>query len=72
MNRNLQITYMQIRLLRLAAEEWQKTLTEANAIFSKNGVYDFICEYFDSFHIEGDFAILEEVEQYLVKREPLL
>jgi hypothetical protein len=36
-----------------------------NALFQKYGVYTYIEKFWDLFHIEGDFAVLDDVRQYL-------
>ena len=65
MNKNLQITYMQARLIRLASEEWNLSIKTVAGIFAKNNVFQFIRECFGIFHAEGDYAVLDNIVEYL-------
>ena len=65
MSEKLQILYMQARLVRLAAEEWNLSLKAANELFRKNNVYHYIADLWGLFHVEGDYAILDEIQTYL-------
>ncbi len=65
MSEKTQILFMQTRLLRLAAEHWNATITKVNEIFAGYGVFKFIEECFDEFHTEGDEAVLYDIEQLL-------
>lgn len=68
MNTQMQILYMQARLVRLAADEWKKTVNEINDIFAANDVYSYIEKLWDLFHIEGDMAVLEDIQEYLMSK----
>lgn len=65
MNENQQIIYMQARLVRLASEEWNMPIKAAAVLFAEYKVPAFIRECFGIFHVEGDYAVLEEIEEYL-------
>jgi hypothetical protein len=65
MGKETQITYMQARLVRLAMREWNLTMLAVNDIFQKYGVYHYIEKFWDLFHIEGDYAVLDDVRSYL-------
>ena len=65
MSERMQILFMQVRLVRLASEEWHISLEEANRIFRDWNVYGYIEELWGIFHIEGDHAVLEDIEKYL-------
>lgn len=65
MSEKSQIVFMQVRLLRLAAEEWNTTIQKANEIFDKYNLLKFIEECFDVFHMEGDCAVFEEIQTVL-------
>jgi hypothetical protein len=65
MDENQQITYMQARLIRLASEEWNLSIKTVAAIFEENNVFRFIRECFDIFHVEGDYAVLDNIVEYL-------
>lgn len=65
MNEKSQIVFMQVRLLRMAAEEWHTTIQKANEIFDKYNLLKFIEECFDVFHMEGNRAVFEEIQTVL-------
>ncbi|MBO4793227.1 MAG: DUF3791 domain-containing protein [Deltaproteobacteria bacterium] len=44
------------------------TVAKANEIFTRYGVYRFLEDCFELFHVEGDQAILEEIGQYLAHK----
>lgn len=68
MNDNQQITYMQARLVRLASEEWNMSIQKVVSIFAEWAVLKFIRECFDTFHVEGDYVILDDIVNYLSNR----
>ena len=55
-----QIIYMQARLMRLASEEWHRSIERITELFVKYNVLQYIEEGFGIFHVEGDEAVLEE------------
>ena len=63
-----QITLMQIRLLRLACARWRKSQIACADFFSKNKLYAFIRDNWDGFHIQGDEACLNDIEEMLKHR----
>lgn len=65
MDEERQILFMQIRMLRLAAERLQLSLKEAAELFEKFGALAFIRDGFGIFHVEGDEAVYDELCQYL-------
>lgn len=69
MNEKQQILYMQTRIVRLASEEWGRPISEIAGIFARYHVLQYIEECFGVFHVQGDEAILEDVENYLKNRE---
>lgn len=60
-----QILYMQTRIVRLAAEKWNTDVPAVCRIFSEMNVFEYIRQFFGIFHVEGDCAVLEDVEKYL-------
>ena len=68
MGKETQITFMQARIVRLATQEWGLSMHAVNALFQKYGIYAYIEKFWDPFHIEGDFAVLDDVRQYLEKK----
>ncbi len=65
MNENQQITYMQARIVRLASEEWNMSIEAVVSLFTEYEVLQFIRACFGIFHVEGDYAVLEDVADYL-------
>ena len=65
MSERLQILYMQVRLLRLASERWNSTIDDTTRIFKEKGVFDYIAGLWDLFHVEGDAAVLEDIDEYI-------
>ncbi len=65
MSENQQITYMQARLVRLAAKEWNMSIKAVVSLFSEFKVLKFIRECFGIFHVEGDYAVLDDIVEYL-------
>jgi len=68
MGKDIQITFMQARIVRLATQEWHLTMQSVNALFLRYGIYAYIEKFWDLFHIEGDMAVLQDVRQYLEKK----
>lgn len=62
MNRRTEIVFMQARLLRLASEEWHMSIQEVNILFDKYGVLKFIENCYDVFHMEGDYAVFDDIK----------
>lgn len=62
---------LQVRLFRLAMESWKKNQQEVALLFRKNGVYKFISDMYEEFHVQGDDANLREIETFLKGKEAL-
>ena len=65
MNERQQIIYMQARLMRLASKEWKKSIEIITELFVNYGVLQYVEDCFGIFHVEGDEAILDDIEIYL-------
>lgn len=65
MSESQQITYMQARLVRLASEEWNMSIKAVVSLFTEFKVLQFIRECFGLFHVEGDYAVLDDIIEYL-------
>ena len=61
MSEQNQIIFMQARLLRLASARWNVSIQDANRIFDKHHVFEFIRDCFGIFHTEGDEAVLDDI-----------
>ena len=68
MGEERQIHFMQVRLVRLAAEKWGRTIPAAARLMAENDVFRYIADCFGIFHVEGDRAVLEDIEEYLKGR----
>lgn len=68
MGEKQQILYMQTRLIRLASEKWNMSIEKLAEIFTEYKVLQYIEKCFGIFHVEGDEAVLEDVERYLKNR----
>ncbi len=68
MSTELQILYMQLRIVHLAATEWKSSIGEVNKIFAENDVYRFIENLWELFHVQGDKAVLEDIKEYLTNK----
>ena len=60
-----EIRYMKARLVRLASEEWHKSIEDVTDLFSQNDVFNYISVGYGIFHVEGDYAVLEDIKEYL-------
>ena len=65
MSQRTEIIFMQVRLLRLAAEEWNTSVQKVNALFDQYSILKFIEECYDVFHMEGDYAVFDEIKTVL-------
>ncbi len=65
MDEKLQILYMQMRLVRMAAKKWKTTVARAARFFDENGVFRYIEDFFGVFHVEGDLAVFDDIKIYL-------
>lgn len=65
MSEENQIIFMQTRLIRLAAEKWSKSIVKTNELFAKYKILYFIKDCFGIFHMEGDEAVLDDIEVFL-------
>ena len=65
MDERQQITYMQIRIVRMASENWHRSLAEVTLLFDRYSVLEYIEDNFGLLHLEGDEAIFEDVCGYL-------
>ena len=65
MNRNSEIVFMQTRLLRLASEQWHMSIQNVNKLFDKYSILKLIEDCYDVFHMEGDFAVFDEIQTVL-------
>ena len=72
MNEEQQILFMQIRLIRMTSEKLGLTLKQTAELFDKFKVLSFIRDCWGIFHIEGDNAVYEEIQEYLISKGAVL
>ena len=65
MSEKSEIVFMQVRLLRLASEEWHTTIQKVSRLFEKYGILKFIEDCYGVFHTEGDEAVFDEINVVL-------
>lgn len=68
MGERQQIIYTQARLMRLASEEWHKSVEGIAALLARYNVLQYIAECFGIFRVEGDEAVLEDIALYMKNR----
>ena len=68
MGEDMQALFMQARIVRLANGRWGISLAEAARLLLESGALEYVREGFDYFHLEGDQAVLDDVEDYLLDR----
>ena len=65
MDEKLQILYMQMRIVRMAARKWKTTIAHVARFFDENGVFKYIENFFGVFLVEGDLAVFNDIINYL-------
>lgn len=65
MSKKTEIVFMQARLLRLASEEWHIPIQKVNVLFDQYSILKFIEDCYDVFHMEGDYAVFDEITTVL-------
>ena len=68
MSREFEILFMQTRLIRLAAEEWKMPIGKVAALFRDMDVFGYIEAGDGIFHCEGDYAVLDDVSDFLSRK----
>lgn len=69
MSEKEEITFMQTRIIRLAAEEWHMKIEQIVDLFQKANVLEYIEKCYGIFHCESDEVVLEDIKDYLEKKE---
>lgn len=68
MMKRSEITYMQARIARLAAEKWGLSIREVGRILEECKVLEYIRDCWELFHLEGDEAVWEDLQPYLKRK----
>ena len=59
---------LQVRLFRLAQQEWNLSASECDEIFQKYDINDYISTCYEEFHVQGDDVNLADIKNYVDKR----
>lgn len=65
MSEETQALFMQARIVRLASLRWQTPIQRVATTLLDSGALAYVRDSFDFFHLEGDEAVLDDVEDYL-------
>lgn len=65
MNKSEEMTYMKVRLFRLAQQRWGLGFKECGAFFKEHHIYDLVDKFYESFHVQGDEVNLDEIEEVI-------
>lgn len=63
-----QMTFMEARIVRLASYRWNLPIEKIIELFKKVDVLGYIETGFGIFHCEGDDAVLDDIENFLMKK----
>ena len=69
MSEKLQALFMQARIVRLASLRWNLSLADAATLLLESGALAYVRDSYDYFHLEGDDAVLDDVEIFLAERK---
>lgn len=64
-----QIVYMQVRIVRMYAASHGLALARAARAFDDAGAFHYIADCWGLFHVEGDDAVLRDIESFLQAKE---
>lgn len=59
---------LQVRLFRLAQIRWDKNPKECEAIFNKYDINSYIETCYEEYHVQGDDANFDDIENYLTNK----
>ncbi|MDO4796603.1 MAG: DUF3791 domain-containing protein [Coriobacteriales bacterium] len=68
MSEEAQVVNMLVRISRLAAARWGLTLEQVMQVFAPTDALGYVARNFALLHMEGDDAVLDDVEEYLAAR----
>lgn len=64
-----EVLFMQARLFRMFRESKGLSAEEANRVFDSQGIWAFLESCYDALHLEGDEAILSDIDRKLANQE---
>lgn len=56
---------LQVRLYRMLQSQKGLSADECNSVFERYGVFDYISQCYEEYHMQGDEANFEDVLEYL-------
>lgn len=59
---------LQVRLFRLAQQEWGLSASECDELFAEYDINTYIESCYEEFHVQGDDANLENIKTYIDNR----
>lgn len=68
MDESTQALFMQARIIHLASQRWGTSLKDAASALLESGALAYVRDSFDYFHMQGDDAVLDDVEEFLKDR----
>lgn len=63
--KNKDLEHMQVRLFRRCMQRWNLKIRECADIFDRFRIDQYIADAYEFFHVQGDEANIEEIEQFL-------
>ena len=60
-----EVLFMELRLLRMFREKYHLRGYEANELFVKHGIWDYIEGCYDALHVSSDECALADIESIL-------
>ena len=62
-----EIQHMQVRLFEKAWKKWKISLEKCADIFDRYDLDGYISDMYEFFHVQGDDANIEELEEHLAQ-----
>ena len=67
-----EILFMEMRLIRQFCKKHKLFSKDANTLFKKFGIWEYIEECYDTLHMNGDDYIINDIEEIIVGRGGVL
>lgn len=68
MSEKSEISYMQVRIARMAARKWNLSIAEVGKLFAQHQVFQHIRDCYPVYHVEGDEAVWEDLQAFFRNR----
>ena len=66
-----EVLFMEARLFSEFVKRYRMNPKEANQLFEKHGIWEYIEDCYDTLHMSGDEYVLNDIEYILRKRGAL-